>query len=270
MTSLALRFAIVLALPFTIVLALPFVAATVVVAKEKSYRPLPAEIGAEGAPPAELVERAKAVIDAVEAGSADEVYAFMADRPTVVSSGITLGVPRRIETKGPFADATAALAEIGSAYTEGEPVSPTGKKLDMTATRVRTAIETIGERLRAAKWGRDPLVPGAWCTVRGVRWDAKAAAKTGLDGERGIYVTEKAVARASADATAKVVAPLKPGVLYRSYRSDEENGFSAIVLPDGAIGWVAADKVGDPTPWGLCFEKRPAGWILTTFVSALN
>jgi hypothetical protein len=262
MTSLTLRFAVLL--------ALPLVAATAAVAKERPYRPLPAVIGAGGPPPADLVERAKALAEAVAAGSADEVFAFMADRPTIVSSGITLGVPRRTQKKGPFADATAALAEIGLAYTEGEPISPTGKTRDMTEARVRTAIVTIGERLGAAEWGRDPLVPGAWCTVRGVLWDAKAAVKAGLDGARGVYVTEKVAARASADGKAKVVATLKPGVLYRSYQSDEENGFSGLVLPDGAIGWVAAEKVGDPTPWGLCFEKGRAGWILTTFVSALN
>lgn len=262
MTSLPLRVAVLL--------ALPLVAATSATAKEKPYRPLPAEIGAGGPPPAGLLERAKALGDAVDAGSADEVFAFMADRPTIVSSGITLGVARRIETTGPFTDAMAALAEIGGNYMEGDMVGPGGTPADRTKARVDQAMRTIGDVLASAKWGRDPLVPGGWCTSRGVRWDAKAAAKAGLDGERGVFVTEKVVARASADGAAKVVATLKPGVLYRSFQVDEENGFSGLVLPDGAVGWVAADKVGDPMPWGLCFEKRPAGWILTTFVSALN
>lgn len=262
MTSLALRFAVLL--------ALPLVAATSATAKEKPYRPLPAEIGAGGPPPAEVLERAKALAVAAEAGSADEVFAFMADRPTIISSGITLGVARRIEKTGPFTDGSAALAEIGGNYMEGDMFGPGGTPADRTKARVAQAMRTIGEVLASAKWGRDPLVPRAWCTSRGARWDAEAAKKAGLDGERGVFVTAKVAARAAADGAAKVVATVTPGVLYRSFQVDEENGFSGIVLPDGAIGWVAADKVGDPMPWGLCFEKRPAGWILTTFVSALN
>ena len=261
MTTFALRFAVLFALPFTV--------ATGVIAAEKPYTPLPAEVGAGGPPPADLVERAKAVADAVEAGSAEEVHAFVADRPTFVMSGITLGVPRRIEKKGPFADAPSALAAIGLAYTEGELAPPSGKTMDMTPSRVRTAMETIGERLAEAKWGRDPLVPGAWCTSRGVRWDTKAAKKAGIAEERGVYVTEAVAALAAADGAAKIVGTLKPGLLYRSYQSDEENGFSGIVLPNGRVGWVAAEKTGNPTAWGLCFEKGQAGWMLTTFVSAL-
>lgn len=236
---------------------------------EKPYTPLAAEIGAGGPPPPDLVERAKAVVEAVAAGSAEEVFAFVADRPTFVMSGITLGVPRRIETKGPFKEASAALAAIGLTYTEGEPIAPPGKKIDMTASRVKTAMETIGDLLAAAKWGRDPLVPGAWCTSRGVRWDARAATKAGLGEGRGVYVTEKIAARAEADAATKVVATLTPGTLYRLDQSDEENGFSSIFLPNGKIGWVPMEKTGNPTTWGLCFEKGQAGWILTTFVSAL-
>lgn len=236
---------------------------------ETPYTPLAAEVGAGGPPPADLVERAKAVAEAVAAGSADEVFAFVADRPTFVTSGITLGVARRIEKKGPYRDASTALAEIGLAFTEGEPVAPSGQKIDLTASRAKTAMRTIGERLAEAKWGRDPLVPGAWCTSRGVRWDARAAKKAGLGEDRGAYVTEKVEARSAADVAAKVTATLKPGVLHRLHQSDEENGFAGLVLPNGAIGWVPAEKVGDPTPWGLCFEKGPAGWMLTTFVSAL-
>ncbi len=261
MTPLALRLALLLALTAA--------AAPGALADETPYRPLPAEIGAGGPPPADLVARAKAVAEAVAAGSAEEVFAFLADRPAIITSGITLGVARRIEKKGPYADATKALAEIGLAYTEGEPVAAGGKPLDMTASRVKTAMETIGDRLRDAKWGRDPLVPGAWCTARGARWDARAAKKAGLGEDRGAYVTETVAARASPDAAAKVVATLKPGVLLRLHQSDEENGFAGLVLPNGSIGWVRAEKVGDPMPWAVCFEKGPAGWILTTFVSAL-
>ena len=236
---------------------------------EKPYTPLPAEIGAGGPPPADLVERAKAVAEAVAAGSAEELFAFVADRPTFVGSGITLGVARRLEKKGPYADATSALAAIGLTYTEGEPIAPPGKKIDMTTSRVKTAMETIGDLLAAAQWGRDPLVPGAWCTSRGARWDAKAAAKAGLGEGRGVYVTETVAARAEADGKAKVVATLTPGMLYRLDQSDEENGFSSIFLPNGKIGWVPMEKTGNPTTWSLCFEKGQAGWILTTFVSAL-
>ncbi len=257
-----------LALRLAGLLALSFVASTAPAAAP-SYSPLVAEIGAGGRPPADLLERAKAVAEAVAADSVEEVFAFVADRPTIVMAGVTLGVPRSVETKGPFKDAVPALAEIGLAYTEGEPVLPGGKTIDWTASRVKTAMTTIGDRLAAAKWGRDPRVPGAWCTVRGVRWDAKAAARAGLGGDRGVYVTEKVAARASADATAKVVATLTPGLLYRLRQSDEENGFSSIVLPNGRIGWVPMEKTGDPADWSLCFEKGPAGWVLTTFVSAL-
>lgn len=237
---------------------------------EKPYTPLPAEIGAGGPPPADLLARAKALSDAVAAGSAEEVYAFLADRPTFVTSGITLGVPRRVEKRGPFADATRALAEIGGIYMEGDMVGPGGKPIDQSKMRVEQAMRTIGEVLASAKWGRDPLVPGAWCTSRGARWDAKAAKKAGVGEDRGAYARAEVDARAAADPSAKVVGRVKPGGLYRSYQSDEENGFSGIVLPNGTIGWVAADEIGDPMPWGLCFEKGPAGWLVTTFVSALN
>ncbi|MDK9696468.1 MAG: hypothetical protein OEL76_08755 [Siculibacillus sp.] len=260
MTLFARRLALLLALPFVAVAA---------ARAEKPYAPLAAEIGAAGTPPADLLARAKAVAEAAHAGSAEEIFAFLPDRPTVILSGITLGVPRRIEKKGPYVDATSALAAIGLSYTEGEPIAPAGKKIDMTASRVKTAMETIGDLLAAAKWGRDPLVPEAWCTARGVRWDAMAAKKAGLGGARGVYVTEPVTARPAADG-ASVKARLKPGFLH-ALDADDEDGLTAIVLPDGSIVRVPTAKVGDAMPWGLCFEKRgAAGWLLTTFVSALN
>lgn len=251
-------------------LVLPFVVATGATAAEKPYRPLAAEIGAGGPPPADLLTRAEALRAAVEAGSIEEVFAFLAERPRLIVSGLTLGGRRRVETAGPFADAAAALAAIGAVYTEGEPIVADGRPVDFGKARAATALRTIGERLDAAKWGRDPLVPGGWCTSRGVRWDAKAAKKAGLEERRGAYVTAPTRVRARAEEAAPVLATLKPGVLY-AYDQDGEDGWSGLALPNGEIGWARSDRIGDPVPWGLCLEKRgAAGWLVTTFVSALN
>lgn len=236
----------------------------------RSYKPIPAETGARITPAPDLLATAKRLRDAAAAKDAEAVFALVADQVTFASSGITLGVARRMEKKGPYASADEALAAIGLAWTEGEPIAPAGKPFDPTASRIATAMSTIVELVDGAEWGRDPLVVGGFCTAPGAKWDAKAATAARIGGERGTFVTAETKARAEPGETAPVVATLKPGALYLA-GGDEENGWPAVRLPNGKVGWVPPAATRSATPWGLCFlPDGQGGWLMSAVVSALN
>lgn len=236
----------------------------------KPYTALPAETGQTVTPAPELLAAAEALRDAAAAKDTAAVAALVAERLVFVDAGITLDVPRRAETKGPFADAGATLAAIGLAFTEGEPLLPDGKPFDATKSRIATAHATIVELIDGARWGRDPLVAGAVCTAPGAKWDAKAAKKARLGGTRGGFVAAetKVMSEPGGDG-ARPIGTLKPGFLYAT-GGDEENGFLAARLPSGKAGWFPVEAGYGATAWGLCFNPDGRGWRMSAVLSALN
>lgn len=238
---------------------------------EGAVRSMPAATGKSVAPPAGLAETAGRLRAAAAAKDADAVFALIADDVTFVSSGITLGVARRVEKKS-FTDADTALAAIGGAFTEGEIALPAGKRLepqDLKKGAIATALKSVAEILGEPRWGRDPLVVGGYCTAPGAKWDAEAAKKAGIGGSRGVFVTAETKLFAEASNGAKVVGKLVPERIYVD-EGARDDGWTQIGAAKGTV-WAAPESVAGAMAWGLCFlPDGQGGWLMSAVVSALN
>jgi len=259
--------------PYLLGLAVAGTAATCLpggpVAQEgaRAYRPVAAEVGASVVPPPDLVAAARQLHAAASARDAQAVFAMIAGTVTVVTSGLTPAARRNGETMGPWPDADAALEAIGSAFLEGD-VPPAGTSPVLRGTM--QAFEAIAAASAHPEWGRDPMLKGAFCTYRGLRWDARAGTRID-DGARGLYAPAAASVHASAAPGTPVIGTLKPGRIYlEGEMGDLPEGWRGVRLPSGRIGAVRAEEVRDPAVWGLCFlRKAGGGWRVSAFSSAL-
>jgi hypothetical protein len=233
-----------------------------------SYRPLPVTTGKAVTPPPELLALVEKLKAAAEAEDPDAVYALIDREIAFATTGITIEVGRRVQTRT-FPSAAAALEKIGLAFTEGEPVGPGGQTFDFRAARIATALSQIAESTADPDWGSDPLLPGAVCTRPGAKWDAKLAAKEDFQ-SRATFVLAAAEARSEPKADAAIVGRVAPGKLYADLSTDEE-GWTKIRVPDGRAAWLAPG-VGKPAQaWGFCFRAARSGeWKLSAVLSALN
>ena len=242
-------------------------------ADKKVAASIPATTGKAIDPlPPGLLETAGRLKAAALARDSDAVFALIADDVTFVSSGITLGVPRRM-TKKTYMEADALLVEIGDAFTEGEIALPAGRRVDPEDRKkaaIATALATIADRIGEARWGRDPLVVGGYCTAPGAKWDAGAAEKVGLGGSRGVFVTRETKLHAEPATSARVVGKLSPDRVHVSDEGPRDDGWTKIST-GGAKGWAPPQSLHDATPWGICFlPDAQGGWLMSAVVSALN
>lgn len=247
--------------------------ATEAKAEKKTAASIPATTGRPIDPlPPGLLETAGRLRDAALAKDPDTVFALIADDVTFVSSGITLGVPRRM-TKKTFLEADAVLVEIGIAFTEGEIALPAGRRVDPDDRKkatIATALATIADRIGDARWGRDPLVVGGYCTTPGAKWDAGAAEKAGLGGHRGVFVTRETKLHAEPATSARIVGKLSPDRIHVSDEGPRDDGWTRIST-GGAEGWAPPKALHDAMPWGICFlPDAQGGWLMSAVVSALN
>lgn len=234
------------------------------------YAAIPVEVGKAIVPTPDLLAAAKALREAAAARDVEAVFAMVADEVTIASSGITVGSKRSIAKTGPFADGKEVLSEIGGHFQEGDLLAG-GRKVDLTAAHVDSALRVIVSSIDGADWGRDPLVKGGFCTYRGARWSADAGEKAGASGSRGFYVLGPTKALKSSAKGAATVATLKPGFLYvHGFMDGLADGWSAVRLPTGGVGAVPEKTLKDPVPWGLCFLPNvDGGWLVSAFASAL-
>lgn len=234
------------------------------------YRPIPAEIGAALTPPPDLLVAAKVLQDAAGGQNVEAVVAMMVAKPLMVSSGITVGSRRVAAARGPWSDATSALADIGSFYQEGD-IAASGRKIDFTELYVGNALSVIAQSLEEPNWGRDPLVADAICTYRGARWNADAGRRSGSRESRGFWVERAAPAKASADPDAETLAVLKPGFLYlEGFLDGLPEEMRGLRLPKGGVGAVDMASVRDATQWGICLKKFGIeDWRIVAFSTAL-
>ena len=249
-------------------LAPSLIVASATAEERKTYTPLAVTVGKPLKAPPDLVAAAEAIRAAAAAGDRDAVYAGIADDLIFVDTGITVTVPRKA-AKRSFDTAEAALEAIGLAFTGGEPVGPSGERLDMKDVRTATALARIAEDLMTPRWASDPMVPSGLCTRPGARWDAAAAVKAKFD-HPAVFVLEPTEARATVSADAKSVARLVPGKLYLQADAGS-GGKSRVTLPDGKGGWVAPGRALPAQTWGFCFLPNvEGGWLLAAVVSARN
>ncbi|NLH80660.1 MAG: hypothetical protein GX458_07440 [Phyllobacteriaceae bacterium] len=238
------------------------------VAKDTVYRPPAAKTGEAVTPPPDLVATAERLKAAAEAGDRDAVFALIGDEIAFVRTGITVEVGRSVE-KIAAGTADAALERIGLAFTEGEPVAPSGQIFDFRKSRIATALTQIAASMADPDWATDPLAPGAICTRPGAVWNAAAAKRAGFE-TAAVFVLAAAAARARPEPGAPVVGRLAPGRLYADL-SARENEWAKLRLPDGRVGWLAPRVAKAAQPWGFCFSpNRDGGWLLSTVVEALN
>jgi hypothetical protein len=231
------------------------------------YRPIPAEIGAAVTPSPDLLATAARLRAAAVAKNAEATVALLAPRLIFVSSGITVDVPRRAETRAAGKTPEQTLAAIGSQYEEGD-LPPPGRA-DRRPSASDHAFTMIVAMLDEADWGRDPLLPGSICTHRGARWSAGAGAKIGA-GVAGLWVGEPTEARASAAEGAEIVARLEPNRIHlRGYLDEPVEGWAAVRLPKGGVGAVPEAKLHSAQTSGICFAaKKGGGWAVSGFASA--
>ena len=234
----------------------------------RPYRPVPAEVGAALVPPPDLVAAARQLHAAAGARDAEAVFAQVAAKVSLITSGISLGARRRVEALGPWPDAAAALADIGAAFQEGE--LPPGGRTDAAAEARAQAFEAIATATENPEWGRDPLVKGGYCTYRGLRWDAAAGARIDA-GSGGLHAPAVARVHASATAGAAEIGRLEPGRIYLQGDMDDlPEDWRAVRLSTGRVGAVRDAQVRAPATVGLCFVRQGAGgWRVTAFSSVL-
>lgn len=233
------------------------VAGALVQAIGKPVKPLPG-----------LLAAAKAVREAAAANDAEAVFALVADEVTFATSGITLGVARTVRKDGPFPDAASALEAIGLAFSEGEPVAPTGAPADPAARRIGRALAVMVSTIGDPHWATDPMVPGAVCTAPGAKWDAAVAKRNGLAQVRGAFVLSDTVVRAERKASAKPVATLKPGTIVRADLG-AGGDWEKVTLPPDKLAWAPPKTLHPATPWGFCFLPTAEGdWLLSAVVAS--
>lgn len=235
-------------------------------AEGRAYRPLPARVGAVVSPPADLRKAAQDLHAAAIAEDAPAVFALLARRMTLVTSGLTPGARRHQAKAGPWSDAEAGLDAIGAAVMEGD--LPPGGRTDPMAAR-RAAFALMAAATATPEWGRDPLVGDAACTYRGVRWSAAAGAKID-DGAGGLHVLAAAPVHADAR-TAAVMGKLKPGRIYLQAGMDGlPEGWRGVRLPSGRVAAVRESDIRDPAASGLCFRRGADGrWRVIAIAAAL-
>ncbi|MFG1301574.1 hypothetical protein V5F49_17455 [Xanthobacter sp. V3C-3] len=238
----------------------------------RAYRPVAVEVGAQVTPPPELVATARRLHVAAGARDAQAVAALIAPKVAVVTSGLTPAVRRQVETLGPWPEGDAALAAIGAAFLEGDapPAGAAGRE----AQGLAQALDTIAAATERPDWGRDPLLKGAYCTYRGLRWDAETAARI-AEGARGLHVPAAtpvhAAPVAAGAASVPPIASLKPGLIYFEGEMDDlPDGWRAVRLPSGRVGAVREADVRDTAAQGLCFLRGPDGrWQVSAFSTVL-
>lgn len=236
-------------------------------AEGRAYDPLPATVGAAVQPPADLLKAARALHAAATAEDAPAVFALLGEKVTRITSGLTVGVRRRVETAGPWPGAAAALDAIGGAVMEGDV--PPGGHRDPLAAR-RAAFAFMAEATAAPEWARDPLVADAACTYRGVRWSADAGAKIDA-GTGGLHVPAATPVHAAGARGAPVIGTLKPGRIYLQAHMDGlPDGWRGVRLGSGRVGAVREGDVRNPAASGLCFRRGADGrWRVVAIAVAL-
>lgn len=214
-------------------------------------------------PPPDLRADAIALLKSVQAGDLDAVASFIAPRVTVISGTLDLGLPRHSEALDSGPNPRGAVAGLGN-HTGGDWDVPAdadiGKFLaDMELDFIEGSL-TDGQ-----PWGVDPLLPGAVCTYGYEQYDPaavkKVAARLGIDASAFVMVADGTPALDGP--RGRQVATLPGDALYAmDHDSDPGEGWVALHLPQGGIGFVAVGEDGLQKPYadGLCFKKSGGRW----------
>jgi len=239
-------------------------------AKPAPGGPLAVEVGKTLQPAPTLEATARRLREAAAARDVEGVAALVADDITVVSAGLDLGSGRSMQKFGPQETSEAIVRFLGANAGGGGDVPPGASAKDRDRILFDRAFTLIVTSIDEAEWGRDPLVTGGFCTYTGTRWNA-AAVKTQARGAAvaGGLVDKPTPARATADPKARVVETLQPGRIHLlADGAAAAEGWKAVRLTKGGIGWVTAAALSTPNRSGICFlPTAEGGWLMSAISS---
>lgn len=218
-------------------------------------------------PAPELLAMARQLRDAAAAKDAAAVAALIADEVTVVVMPADLGSEPKVTKEGPYTAAADLVAVVGRNVGSDGDFPPGASKEKIDEIIQRRAFAHIVASIDGAEWGRDPRVKGGFCTYRGRIWSA-AAVKTlakGVTPATGGTVDRPTPVRVSGDARAAFVGTLAPGRLYLDATdAGSGNGWRAVRLPTGKVGYVEAEAWKPIARTGICFLPNvDGGWLMS-------
>jgi hypothetical protein len=215
--------------------------------------------------PAELIETAKALLEAARGGDTEKMAPFFAPSVTVISAGLDLDRPRAKDKVTGKPGTDAIISALGQ-HTGGDWDVP--KDADIGLFLAKMERDFIVNALTDGNpWGSDPLVKGAICTYPTPSYAAKAvkAAAKALSVETSsfFFVNKDVPTYAAADAKGAATATLSPGLLHAmDYDTQSPKGWLTVHLPAGGTGFVVTKGLDSDKPYmqGLCFGKTKTGW----------
>ena len=142
------------------------------------------------------------------------------------------------------------------------------------ALRDQTLLGVVGSALEEESVGAHPALPGLACLPAWPRFDAAKAAAIAaaadIERENLRVATRELVLRGTPSAGAAEVARIAPGQmapLVTDLPDSIPDGWTAIALPQGGIGYTDMLGLTDLAPAGLCFARDAAGkWSIALAV----
>lgn len=223
-------------------------------------------------PPAELIETAKALLEAARGGDTEKMAPFFSQSVTVISAGLELDRPRSKDKVTGKPGTDAIIAALGQ-HTGGDWDLPPDVDIGLFLAKMERDF-IVNALTDGQSWGSDPLVKGAICTYPTPTYSSKAvkaaASVLGVETSGFFYVRKDAPVYASAEVKGAGIASLTPGLLYATdYDTDSPKGWMTVHLPEGGTGFVPMASLDSDKPYvqGLCFGKTKAGWQVVAQVS---
>lgn len=214
-------------------------------------------------PPADLRADATALLQAVQTENLDAIGRWIAPQVTIVSAGLDMGLPRHVETAGPWPNGRAALAALGQDTGGDWDLPPDADIGEFLSAMELDFIE--GSLTDGQPWGTDPLLEGTICTYGFHDFSPaevqKVADQLGIASSSFVMVDDGAAVRDKPGG--KQIGTLSAGRLYAmDYDTDSPADWMALHLPQGGVGFIAVGEEGLSKPYasGLCFRKGKPGW----------
>lgn len=215
--------------------------------------------------PAELIDTAKALLEAARGGDTEKMAPFFANAVTVISAGLDLDRPRARDKVTGKPGTDAIISALGQ-HTGGDWDVPPNADIGLFLAKMERDF-IVSALTDGRPWGSDPLVKGAICTyptpsyaVKAVKAAAKAL---GVETSSFFFVNKDVPTYAAADAKGAATGTLTPGLLYAmDYDTQSPKGWLTVHLPAGGTGFVTTKGLDSDKPYmqGLCFAKTKAGW----------
>lgn len=238
------------------------------------YTPVPLQPAEVVTPPTELIEAAKRLLAAANAGDIEAIAVGIAPTVTAVDGALELTIPRRKETIGPTKGIEKMLVQLAR-YIGGDYERP-ANGVGPEPYAIRAELQYIVAALTDGQaWGTEPMLEGAICSYGYRSFDVAAvkalAARLDVMGSSFAYVEAPHPLLAEPDAGAATVGTLQPDLLYAlDYRTRAPGRWMAIHLPEGGSGFVNFDEVNLEKPYaaGICFSQDQSGnWLMSGQVS---